>query len=128
MIAAGSTGSMPATATLLATIAKLPHGAVVLPGLDTDLDDATWTTCIAQPTTAKPAAHRPSAIRHAGAAAAHRHRARRGATRSGEPAPHGRERLVSEAMRPAAASELWQERLANADFAAMPTPRSKPSR
>src|SRR5437764_7676370 len=42
VIAAGSTGSMPATAKLLATIAKLPHGAVVLPGLDTDLDDATW--------------------------------------------------------------------------------------
>jgi ATP-dependent helicase/nuclease subunit B len=41
-IAAGSTGSMPATASLLATIAKLPHGAVVLPGLDTDLDDDSW--------------------------------------------------------------------------------------
>ena len=39
VIAAGSTGSMPATAELIATIAKLPHGAVVLPGLDTDLDD-----------------------------------------------------------------------------------------
>ena len=43
VIAAGSTGSIPATATLLATIAKLPHGALVLPGLDTDLDDATWS-------------------------------------------------------------------------------------
>ena len=43
VIAAGSTGSMPATATLIATIAQLPHGAVVLPGLDTDLDDASWT-------------------------------------------------------------------------------------
>jgi len=42
VIAAGSTGSIPATATLLATIAKLPHGALVLPGLDTELDDATW--------------------------------------------------------------------------------------
>ena len=42
VIAAGSTGSMPATAKLLATIAKLPHGAVVLPGLDMDLDDASW--------------------------------------------------------------------------------------
>ena len=42
VIAAGSTGSMPATAKLLATIARLPHGAVVLPGLDTDLDDASW--------------------------------------------------------------------------------------
>ena len=42
VIAAGSTGSMPATAKLLATIATLPHGAVVLPGLDTHLDDASW--------------------------------------------------------------------------------------
>jgi ATP-dependent helicase/nuclease subunit B len=42
VIAAGSTASMPATASLLATIAKLPHGAVVLPGLDTDLDDESW--------------------------------------------------------------------------------------
>ena len=44
VIAAGSTGSMPATAKLLATIATLPHGAVVLPGLDTDLDDASWAS------------------------------------------------------------------------------------
>src|SRR5438128_1267677 len=42
VIAAGSTGSMPATAVLMATIAKLAHGAVVLPGLDTDLDEASW--------------------------------------------------------------------------------------
>src|SRR5215813_5338454 len=42
VIAAGSTGSMPATATLLASIARLPHGAVVLPGLDTELDEASW--------------------------------------------------------------------------------------
>ena len=39
VIAAGSTGSMPATAKLLAAIAQLPHGAVVLPGLDTTLDE-----------------------------------------------------------------------------------------
>src|SRR5439155_6211877 len=38
VIAAGSTGSMPATAELIATIAGLPHGAVVLPGLAPDLD------------------------------------------------------------------------------------------
>ena len=42
VIAAGSTGSMPSTAMLLATIAELPQGALVLPGLDTDLDDASW--------------------------------------------------------------------------------------
>lgn len=42
VIAAGSTGSIPATARLLATIARLPRGIVVLPGLDTALDDAAW--------------------------------------------------------------------------------------
>ena len=42
VIAAGSTGSIPATAELIATIARLPHGAVVLPGLDTDLDEDSW--------------------------------------------------------------------------------------
>lgn len=42
VIAAGSTGSIPATADLLAVIAQLPAGAVVLPGLDRDLDSAVW--------------------------------------------------------------------------------------
>ncbi|RUT30316.1 double-strand break repair protein AddB [Arsenicitalea aurantiaca] len=37
VIAAGSTGSIPATADLLAAIARLPRGVVVLPGLDTGL-------------------------------------------------------------------------------------------
>ena len=41
-IAAGSTGSVPATARLLAAIARLDNGAVVLPGVDQDLDDAAW--------------------------------------------------------------------------------------
>ena len=42
IVAAGSTGSMPATAALLAAIAKLPNGAVVLPGLDLHLDEDAW--------------------------------------------------------------------------------------
>ncbi len=42
IIAAGSTGSIPATAELLAVIAGLPRGAVVLPGLDLDSDAETW--------------------------------------------------------------------------------------
>ncbi|MFD2648123.1 double-strand break repair protein AddB [Devosia albogilva] len=37
VIAAGSTGSIPATARLLGAIARLPRGAVVLPGLDTTM-------------------------------------------------------------------------------------------
>lgn len=42
VIAAGSTGSIPATAGLLAAIAALPKGAVILPGLDQDADDTVW--------------------------------------------------------------------------------------
>lgn len=42
VIAAGSTGSIPATADLLKAIAHAPNGAVVLPGLDRDLDEETW--------------------------------------------------------------------------------------
>lgn len=43
LIAAGSTGSIPATANLLATIAAMPNGRVILPGLLRDVDDASWT-------------------------------------------------------------------------------------
>ena len=43
VIAAGSTGSIPATAELLSVIARLPKGAVVLPGLDQRLDAKSWT-------------------------------------------------------------------------------------
>lgn len=39
VIAAGSTGSIPATADLLTCVAGLERGMVVLPGLDTTLDD-----------------------------------------------------------------------------------------
>lgn len=42
-IVAGSTGSMPATAALISVIAGLPNGVVVLPGLDTGLDDLSWS-------------------------------------------------------------------------------------
>jgi ATP-dependent helicase/nuclease subunit B len=43
VIAAGSTGSIPATAELLGVIARLPNGALVLPGLDRILDDKGWS-------------------------------------------------------------------------------------
>lgn len=42
VIAAGSTGSIPATARLLGVIAGMKDGAVVLPGLDTAMDEASW--------------------------------------------------------------------------------------
>ena len=40
IIAAGSTGSIPATAELLDAIANLPQGCIILPGLDVEADDS----------------------------------------------------------------------------------------
>ncbi|MCR9122122.1 MAG: double-strand break repair protein AddB [Phyllobacteriaceae bacterium] len=41
VIVAGSTGTIPATAELIATVARLPQGAVVLPGYDMAMDAET---------------------------------------------------------------------------------------
>ncbi len=42
VLAAGSTGGIPAVARLLRVVAGLPHGRVVLPGLDLDLPEPAW--------------------------------------------------------------------------------------
>jgi len=42
VIAAGSTGSVPATAALLNTIAHMPQGQVILPGFDQSMDEKSW--------------------------------------------------------------------------------------
>src|SRR6185312_4377943 len=91
VIAAGSTGSMPATAKLIATIARLPHGAVVLPGLDTDLDDDSWKL-IAGGEDDGPAAGHPQFTLHALLA---RMEILRGEVKElTPPLPHGREMLI----------------------------------
>lgn len=43
VIVAGVTGSIPATAELMRAVAGLANGAIVLPGLDVDLDVESWT-------------------------------------------------------------------------------------
>jgi ATP-dependent helicase/nuclease subunit B len=117
VVAAGSTGSIPATAYLLATIANLPHGATVLPGLDTDLDPESW-----EKIGGDAAQNLPPAAGHAQFAMHGLLKrigiAREAVTILADPAAHGREFLVSEALRPAAATELWREKLAAADFQA----------
>jgi len=116
VIAAGSTGSMPATAKLLATIAKLPQGAVVLPSLDSDLDAASWDIIGGNAAdSVAPAAGHPQfamhgLLRQLGIK-------REAVTPLAAPAAHGRELFVSEALRPAAATELWREKLTSAEFA-----------
>jgi ATP-dependent helicase/nuclease subunit B len=114
VIAAGSTGSMPATAKFLHAVARLPQGAVVLPGLDTDLDGAAWQLIggvrdAQGKFTTAPASNHPQFAMHALLD-------RFGIKRSdidilGEPAPHGRDVLVSEAMRPSNATAQWHRRL-----------------
>lgn len=42
IIVAGSTGSIPAAADLIAAVAALPQGIVVLPGLDTEMPEEQW--------------------------------------------------------------------------------------
>jgi ATP-dependent helicase/nuclease subunit B len=115
VIAAGSTGSIPATAELIATIAHLPHGAVVLPGLDTDLDDDSWQLIAGddKKQIAPAPAHPQFAMRAL--------LTRIGITRSDVMAlaePHGREHLVSEALRPAAATDMWRQTAADTAFSA----------
>jgi ATP-dependent helicase/nuclease subunit B len=50
VIAAGSTGTIPATARLLKLISRLPQGRIVLPGLDRGLDEPAWTAVHDEPT------------------------------------------------------------------------------
>ena len=50
IIAAGSTGSLPATARLLNVISRLPNGAVVLPGLDLAMEEESWNVVENEPT------------------------------------------------------------------------------
>jgi ATP-dependent helicase/nuclease subunit B len=113
VIAAGSTGSMPATAKLLASIAKLPHGAVVLPGLDTDLDDASWAAIAGSDKEMPAAGHAQFAMQ---ALLTRIGIARDEVKMLGAPAAHGRETLVSEALRPAATTEHWLARRSAEQF------------
>ncbi|MBB3773505.1 ATP-dependent helicase/nuclease subunit B [Angulomicrobium tetraedrale] len=105
VIAAGSTGSMPATARLLAAVAHLPRGCVVLPGLDTDLDEASWRALTDE---AAPAPSHPQ-YGLALLLARHMRASRTQVEILAPPAAHGRERLLSEALRPVATTQAWAD-------------------
>lgn len=105
VLAAGSTGSIPATALLLKTIANLPQGAVVLPGLDPDLD----TESIAELDDTHPQATLSALLGLCGVS--------RpdvapwpGAEGLDCPESEARRALARESMRPAGVSSVWQER------------------
>ncbi|MDP1582465.1 MAG: double-strand break repair protein AddB [Bradyrhizobium sp.] len=121
VIAAGSTGSMPSTAKFLQAVAKLPHGAVVLPGLDTDLDEEAWQSIggvrnAKGAFTTAPASNHPQFAMHA--LLSRFGIQRRDVDTLGKPARNGREVLASEAMRPWNATSEWHDRLKRLDIAA----------
>jgi ATP-dependent helicase/nuclease subunit B len=108
VIAAGSTGSVPATAELLSVVARLPNGAVVLPGLDRYVDDDAWSVITA-------AAPEPSVLGHPqfGLAKVVRKFGLRRADvmEIGRPQQSlaARSKIVSEALRPAETTDAWVE-------------------
>ena len=121
VIAAGSTGSMPTTAKFLAAIARLPHGAVILPGLDLDLDEESWQGIggvrDADGTfTTHPASNHPQFAMHA--LLERLSVGRRDVEILEPPAANGRDVLLSEAMRPSNATAQWHDRLEQPAIAA----------
>ncbi|HEY2243584.1 MAG TPA: double-strand break repair protein AddB, partial [Xanthobacteraceae bacterium] len=93
----------------------LPHGAVVLPGLDTDLDEDSWRLIAGDES--KGAAAAPGHPQFAMQALLARIGVKRDAVVALAPA-RGRERLISEALRPAEATEKWRSNAADAGFTA----------
>ncbi|HVY19237.1 MAG TPA: double-strand break repair protein AddB [Bauldia sp.] len=107
IVTAGSTGSIPATAALLRAVARLPNGAVVLPGLDQHLDDAGWNAVGAgEDAPAATYGHPQFGLKQLLTAIGIE---RDAVAPLGAPVPAAQARavLLSEVMRPAATLEKW---------------------
>ncbi len=110
VVVAGSLGSVPATARLIAAVAKLPRGAVVLPGLDLDLDAAGWDGIDTGEGFSRIIAHgHPQAVLHRLLGPDNLNLARAEVVALGEPAPDqaARAALLSQALRPADTTDAW---------------------
>jgi ATP-dependent helicase/nuclease subunit B len=132
VIVAGVTGSIPATAELMRVVAALPNGAVVIPGLDQTLEPDGWEAILpavpygqdkAPPTDISKAPEHPGHPEHPQFGLKRLIEAL-GVTRDSiqvlpgaEPAAAivARNRLVSEAMRPARTTERWHSFTTTAD-------------
>ncbi|WP_417316965.1 double-strand break repair protein AddB [Emcibacter sp.] len=101
VIAAGSTGSIPATADLLEVIARLPAGCVVLPGVDLDMDSESWE--VLGPTHSQYSMK--MLLNKIGVDRAEIDLWREGGDGSGL----ARERLLGEVMRPAETTDKWRD-------------------
>jgi ATP-dependent helicase/nuclease subunit B len=101
LIAAGSTGTAPATARLLGVIANAPRGCVVLPGLDQDLADKAWDAVSEQHP--QGAMKRLLALNHVGREAVQAWSPPAG----GDARGRWRRRIINEALRPAEVTNDW---------------------
>lgn len=102
VVAAGITGTIPCVARLLAQVARLPDGGVVLPALDRTLDAAGWAEV--GPT------HPQYGLKHLLAVMdVDRAAVRPWPQGTAEPAVHPRVALWSHVLRPAATTEQWRE-------------------
>ncbi len=100
VIAAGITGGIPAVVELMAVVAALPQGAVVLPGLDTEADGAAWEEILVDP------AHPQHLMARFLARFELEPQHIKPWTRPASPSP--RAKLVREALAPAALSHRWR--------------------
>lgn len=108
VIAAGSTGSIPATAKLLSAIARLPQGAVVLPGLDRYLSGDIWRQIAGTEDQHPIASHPQASLRQfLGSARLDHEGAIKHLTDGLAPELDARERLFSRVMWPAEATGAW---------------------
>ncbi len=105
LIAAGSTGTAPATADLLTVIAGCPKGAVILPGLDEGLADDAWDKVDDQ----HPQGAMKRLLEKAGVSRADVSVWRPDADSAGR----WRRRLINEALRPAEATADWRDVLSS---------------
>src|SRR5271169_5388730 len=106
VIAAGLTGGIPAMTELISAVAALDCGTVILPGFDRFCDPAQWAAIEADE--AHPQHLMATLLKALGLAPADVREWEVSPAREASPrAP--RLRLVSEAMRPAAATEAWRD-------------------
>lgn len=115
VIAAGSTGSIPATADLLEVVADLPTGRVVLPGLDSSLNEATREAVLADPS--HPQHGLMLLLDRLGVAPADVQTWPAEDPKATLPL---RARLVAEALRPAVTTDAWRTFAAELPEAAVP--------
>ncbi|MES2034337.1 MAG: double-strand break repair protein AddB, partial [Pseudomonadota bacterium] len=105
LIAAGSTGTAPASARLLAAVAAAPKGLVILPGLDEGLADTAWARVEEQ--------HPQGAMKRL-LDSFHIDRAQvRPWLPDADSRGRWRRRLINEALRPAEATADWRSVLDN---------------